>query len=65
MKFTHKFNMILNWYQLKYLPNNRLIKSMGYWLFIVPIAAKLLGTIDTPIILNFGDYVFKIDFSSE
>ncbi len=64
MKKEQNTTMIfLNWNQLKFLPNNRLIKSMGYWLFIVPIAVKLLSLIENPVLIKFDDYLLKLDFS--
>jgi|SaaInlStandDraft_4_1057021.scaffolds.fasta_scaffold60730_2 hypothetical protein len=31
----------MNWYTLKFLPNNPIIKYMGIWLFLVPIIAEI------------------------
>jgi len=55
--------IFLKWSQLKFLPSNRLIKSMGYWLFIVPIAAKILSHVNTPVLLKLYDYDLHLDLS--
>lgn len=64
MKKASRFRMLfLKWDKLKFLPSNRLIKSMGYWLFIVPIAAKILSHVNNPVLLEFYNYHLHLDIS--
>lgn len=53
----------MNWKQLKFLPNIRIIKSMVYWMFIVPIIAKALQHLPNPLILTIANHAYKFDIS--
>ena len=49
---TQQKKSIFHWNYIKALPKNRLIKSSYFWFVIIPIIAKILRKIETPLAIN-------------
>lgn len=45
--------IVMSWQDLRRLPNNKIIRSMGIWIIVVPVSAKILS----------NEYFLKFDLS--
>lgn len=57
-----KIQYLLKWSSLKKMQEQRIVQSTYIWLFILPIAAKLLEQIDSEVKLHLADSIIKFNF---
>ncbi|WP_282079584.1 hypothetical protein [Aquimarina algiphila] len=57
----------MNWRNLSFIGENKIIKSSYIYLFLVPVLAKFLSKIKSPLIVNLGgqdiELIFELPFS--
>ncbi|OCH11036.1 hypothetical protein [Aliivibrio sp. 1S128] len=53
----------LNWSQLNQIKNIKMISSMYIWIFIVPIAAKVLSLTNEMATVTLFDYTFQVNLA--
>lgn len=53
----------LDWFKLRFIPNNKIIKSMYIWIVIVPICVKLANHMDSFLELNIFGTIIKLEIS--
>ena len=50
---------IINWYQLKIINKSKFINTMYIWIFLVPIAARLLENVNESATVTIFNYTFE------